>query len=107
MHNIQQAMKQAQAFQNKMMEKQKEFESRTLDQQSGGGLVKVTMTLKGELKKISIDPSLLAAEEKEVLEDLIIAAINSGKTSAEQQMAEEMKEITGSLGLPPGLNLPF
>lgn len=105
--NIQHALKQAQLLQTKMAEKQKDFESKTIDQQSGGGLVKVTITYKGELKKIDIDQSLLVAAEKEVLEDLIIAALNNAKESADKKMSDEMKEITSGLGLPAGLNLPF
>lgn len=106
--NIQQALKQAQALQSKMGEMQKKLEAELVEGKSGGGLVKITSSCKGEVKDISIDESLLKPEEKEVLQDLIIAAFNNAKESADTKMSEEMKKITGSLGLPPGmLNFPF
>ena len=105
--NIQQAMKQAQALQAKMAEMQKKFEAEIVEGTSGGGLVKITSTCKGEVKSIFIDPSICKPEEKEVLEDLIVAAFNNTKESADSKMESEMKKITGSLGLPAGLNFPF
>lgn len=107
MQNIQQAMKKAQELQGLLLNKQKEFEIKSIEQQSGGGLVKVVITYKGKLEKIAIDPSLLNANEKEVLEDLIVAALNSARDEAENRMNAEMSEITGSLGLPAGFKLPF
>ncbi len=106
--NIQQAMKQAQALQSKMAEMQKKLEAEVVEGKAGGGLVKISSTCKGDVKDILIDESLMKVEEREVLQDLIIAAFNNAKESADAKMAEEMKKITGSLGLPPGmLNFPF
>jgi len=106
--NIQQAMKQAQALQSKMAEMQKKLEAEVVEGKAGGGLVKISSTCKGDVKDILIDESLMKVEEREVLQDLIIAALNNAKESADAKMAEEMKKITGSLGLPPGmLNFPF
>ncbi len=100
-------MKQAQAMQAKMAEAQAELESMLVDGESGGGLVKVTLTAKGELKSVRIDPSLLKADEKEILEDLIVSAHTQARAKADEAMAEKMKSITGGLQLPPGLKLPF
>ncbi|MFY9628492.1 MAG: YbaB/EbfC family nucleoid-associated protein [Methylocystis sp.] len=100
-------MKQAQAMQAKMAEAQAELESMLVDGESGGGLVKVTLTAKGELKSVRIDPSLLKADEKEILEDLIVSAHSQARAKADEAMAEKMKSITGGLQLPPGLKLPF
>jgi DNA-binding YbaB/EbfC family protein len=100
-------MKQAQAMQAKMAEAQAELESMLVDGESGGGLVKVTLTAKGELKSVRIDPSLLKADEKEILEDLIVSAHAQARAKADEAMAEKMKSITGGLQLPPGLKLPF
>ena len=100
-------MKQAQAMQAKMAEAQAELESMLVDGEFGGGLVKVTLTAKGELKSVRIDPSLLKADEKEILEDLIVSAHTQARAKADEAMAEKMKSITGGLQLPPGLKLPF
>jgi hypothetical protein len=90
-----------------MAEAQAELESMLVDGESGGGLVKVTLTAKGELKSVRIDPSLLKADEKEILEDLIVSAHAQARAKADEAMAEKMKSITGGLQLPPGLKLPF
>ena len=74
---------------------------------SGGGLVKVTATAKGEIKRILLDESLLKKEDKEMTEDLIVAAINDAKQKGETASQEEMKSLTGGLPLPPGMKLPF
>lgn len=106
--NIQQAMKQAQALQSKMAELQKQLGDELVEGKAGGGLVTVTTTCKGEVRNINIDNSLLKETEKEVLEDLIIAAFHNAKESADSKMSEEMKKLAGSLGLPPNmLNFPF
>ena len=75
--------------------------------QSGGGLVKVFASAKGEIKRIIIDDSLMIKEEKEMTEDLIVAAINDAKKKGEEISQEEMKSVTGGLPLPPGMKLPF
>jgi nucleoid-associated protein EbfC len=100
-------MKQVQGMQAKMADMQTELENTTMEGQSGGGMVKVTLTGKGALKGVSIDPSLMNKDEVEILEDLIIAAHNDAKAKSEAIMAEKMKAVTGGLPLPPGMKLPF
>ena len=100
-------MKQAQAMQAKMAEAQAELESLLVDGESGGGLVKLTLSAKGALQSIAIDPSLLKPEEREILEDLIVSAHAQARAKAAEAMTEKMKAVTGGLQLPPGLKLPF
>jgi nucleoid-associated protein EbfC len=100
-------MKQAQALQAKMAEAQAELEVMEVEGESGAGVVRVTLTAKGELKSIQIDPSLLKPDEKEILEDLIVSAHAQARTKADAVMTEKMKSVTGGLQLPPGLKLPF
>ncbi|MFY9658002.1 MAG: YbaB/EbfC family nucleoid-associated protein [Methylocystis sp.] len=100
-------IKQAQAMQAKMQEMQAELETTVVEGEAGGGVVKVALTAKGALQKISIDPSLLKPEDGEMLEDLIVSAHAQARGKAEAAMAEKMKAITGGLQLPPGLKLPF
>jgi nucleoid-associated protein EbfC len=107
MKNLSDMMKQVQDIQAKMSDMQAKLEAATLQGQSGGGMVKVTLTGKGAMTGLTIDPSLLNAEEKDILEDLIIAAHTDAKAKSEAMMAEEMKSVTGGLPLPPGLKLPF
>lgn len=105
--NIQKIMKQAQDAQNKIAEMQKRLEEEETEGSSGGGMIVVRMSGKGALKKISIDKSLIDPNEKEMLEDLIIAAFNDAKQKVEQSANEQMSKIAGGLGLPPGMKLPF
>jgi nucleoid-associated protein EbfC len=105
--NLQKMMKQAQAMQAKMGQVQAEIEAKEVEGQSGGGLVKIVLTGKGNARSISIDASLLKAEEKETLEDLVVAAINNAKNSADALAASEMSKITAGLPLPAGMKLPF
>jgi hypothetical protein len=107
MKNIGDMMKQVQAMQSRMSEMQAKLEAATVTGQSGGGLVKVTMSGKGAMTGLSIDPSLVKAEEREILEDLIVAAHSDAKAKSEAMMAEEMKAVTGGISLPPGMKLPF
>jgi DNA-binding YbaB/EbfC family protein len=100
-------MKQAKALQEKMQAMQEEVEAVTVEGGAGGGLVKVTLNGKSELKSIRIDPSLLKPEEVEILEDLIVAALADGRGKAEALLAEKMRAMTGGLSLPPGMKLPF
>jgi nucleoid-associated protein EbfC len=100
-------MKQVQGMQAKMADLQTELENATSEGQSGGGLVKVSLSGKGALKSVSIDPSLMNKDEVEILEDLIIAAHNDAKAKSEAIMADKMKSVTGGLPLPPGMKLPF
>jgi nucleoid-associated protein EbfC len=107
MKNLGDMMKQVQAMQSRMADMQAKIEHMTVQGQSGGGMVKVTLNGKGVMKSVAIDPTLLKAEEREIVEDLIVAAHNDAKAKAEAMMAEEMKQVTGGLALPPGMTLPF
>ena len=107
MKNLGDMMKQVQAMQSRMAEMQAKLDEATVTGQSGGGLVKVTLTGKGAMTGLVIDPSLLKPEEKDILEDLIVAAHTDAKNKSEAMMAEEMKSVTGGLPLPPGFKLPF
>ena len=107
MVNIGNMMKQAQQLQKKMADAQEKLNSIEVEGISGGGLVKVVSTAKGEIKRIKIDESILKPEEKEIVEDLLVAAINDAKQKGETATQEEMKNVTGGLPLPPGMKLPF
>ena len=98
-------MKQAQAMQAKMQEMQAELECLDVEGQSGGGLVRVTLTVKGRMKGLVIDPSLLVPNDREILEDLILAAHEDARKKADRIMEEKMKEATAGLPLPPGMKL--
>lgn len=98
-------MKQAAQLQSKMKAMQDELETIEVEGLSGGGLVSVRMTAKGEVKAIKIDPSLIKADEVEILEDLLVTAQNDARRKAEAAMQEKMQALTGGLGLPPGLGL--
>ena len=100
-------MKKAEELQRKMAEMQDEAGRAVVDGQSGGGLVTVTLTGKGEMKGLKIDPSLFKEDDVEVLEDLIVTAHNEAKAKAEQMMQQKMSEMTQGLPLPPGMKLPF
>ena len=105
MKNILSMMKQAQELQSKMAELQAELEAMEVEGTSGAGLVKVILTGKGAMARISIDASLIKPDEAEILEDLIIAAHNDAKQKAEKTMAEKMQVLTSGLPLPPGMKL--
>jgi nucleoid-associated protein EbfC len=107
MKNFGDIMKQVQSMQTRMAEMQTKLEGMTLGGQSGGGLVKVSMNGKGQVTSVSIDPSLMKADEREILEDLLVAALSDAKGKVESVAAEEMKSVTGGLPLPPGMKLPF
>ena len=107
MVNLGNMMKQAQQLQKKMADAQDKLKEIEVEGTSGGGLIKVVATAKGEFKRIFVDDSLLKSEDKEILEDLIIAAINDAKQKGEIVAQEEMKSLTGGLPLPPGMKLPF
>ena len=96
-------MKKAAELQSKMKALQDELETVEVEGLSGGGLVTVRMTAKGEVKAVKIDPSLIKADEVEILEDLIVTAHNDARRRAEAAMQDKMKALTGGLGLPPGL----
>ncbi|MBS7810040.1 YbaB/EbfC family nucleoid-associated protein [Roseococcus pinisoli] len=107
MKNLGNMLKQAQQMQSRMAEMQAKLESTEVEGQSGAGMVKVRLTGKGDLRRISIDPSLMVADDREVLEDLIVAAHADAKQKVEATMAEEMQKATAGMSLPPGLKLPF
>ena len=100
-------MKQAQEMQGKMAQMQEDLENVTVTGESGAGLVKATATAKGELKGLDIDPSIFNGDDKEVVEDLILAAIKDAQGKANDRAQEEMAKMTEGLGLPPGMKLPF
>ena len=107
MVNIGNMMKQAQQLQKKMAEAQEKLNAIEVEGSSGGGMVKVIATAKGNIKRIMIDDSLMSKEEKEMTEDLIVAAINDAKQKGEEASQEEMKSVTGGIPLPPGMKMPF
>lgn len=100
-------MQQAQEMQAKMAEAQASLEEMTVQGEAGAGLVKVNATAKGEIKGLDIDPSILVSSEKEVVEDLILAALRDAQEKAQAKTAETMGAFTEGLGLPPGMKLPF
>lgn len=107
MKNLAQMMKQAQEIQQKMADMQQEMLELEVTGKSGGGMCQVTLNGKGEAKNVLLDPALVKPEDAEVLEDLIVAAMNDAKAKADEMMREKMQEITGGLPLPPGMQLPF
>jgi DNA-binding YbaB/EbfC family protein len=98
-------MKQAAQLQSKMQAMQEELGNVEVEGASGGGLVNVRMTAKMEVKAVKIDPSLMKADEREILEDLLVTAYGDARRKAELAMAEKMQALTGGLGLPPGLGI--
>ncbi len=99
-------MKQAQQMQDNMKKMQDSLASIEVEGQSGAGLVKVTMTCKHDVKRVNIDPSLLA-DDKDMLEDLVAAAFNDAVRKVETTAAEKMSGVTAGMPLPPGFKLPF
>ena len=100
-------MKAAQEMKGRMEEFQSKVAEMTVEGRSGGGLVTVTLTGKGEMKGLKIDPSLFKEDDVSVLEDLILAAHNDAKGKAETEMNAKMQEMTAGLPLPPGMKFPF
>lgn len=100
-------MKTAQEMQGKMAQLQEELNAIIVTGESGAGLVKATATAKGELTGLEIDPSIFNADEKEVVEDLILAAIKDAQAKADARSKDEMGAMAESLGLPRDMNLPF
>jgi DNA-binding YbaB/EbfC family protein len=99
-------MKQAQQMQESMKKLQEQLRTTEVEGQSGAGMVKVTMTCGHDVKRVTIDPSLLA-DDKEMLEDLVAAAMNDAARKVEATVQEKMATLTGGLGLPTGMTLPF
>lgn len=100
-------MKAAQQMQVKMTELQEELHNVLVEGEAGAGLVKATCSAKGELKALDIDPSIFNGDDKEVVEDLILAAIKDAQQKASDKSQEEMSKLTEGLGLPAGMKLPF
>ena len=104
--NIGQLMKQAQMMQENMRRMQEQLASVEVEGQSGSGTVKVVMTCKHEVRRVTIDPAL-AGDDREMLEDLVAAAFNDAARRVDAMVAEKMSGMTAGMGLPPGLKLPF
>jgi len=100
-------MKQAKAMQEKMAEVQKKIEETEIEGSSGGGVVKVTVDGKHNIKRIKIDTSIINKDEAEVLEDLVVAAINDANKKLAENMSSEFGSLSGGMNLPPGMKLPF
>jgi nucleoid-associated protein EbfC len=100
-------MRQAQEMQGKMAEVQARLEAIEVEGEAGAGLVRAVASAKGELRRLSIDPSLFRPEEREVVEDLIVAAVKEAVGRAQAKAQEEIGKVTEGLSLPPGMKLPF
>ena len=100
-------MKKAQEMQAKVAEMQENLHRIMVTGESGAGLVKATATAKGDLTALDIDPSIFNSDDKEVVEDLILAAVKDAQAKAQDRAAEELRRITDELGLPPEMKLPF
>lgn len=107
MKDISQIMRQAQAMQAKINEAQKKLEAMEVDGSAGGGLVKVKLSGKNALLSLVIDPSLMVAEEREILEDLIKAAHDDARRKLEEAQNDEMKGLGSGMGILPGFKMPF
>jgi len=107
MKNLGQMMKQAQEMQARLVEMQQRLETEEATGVSGGGMVQVTLTGKGTARRVVLDPKIIDSAEKEVLEDLIVAAVNDARAKVDARHAEEMTKLAGGLSLPPGMKLPF
>ncbi len=107
MKNLAGLMKQAQAMQEKMQDMQAKLESMEIEGQSGAGLVTATLSGKGDLKRVKIDPKLIDPADAEMLEDLIVAAHQDAKAKLDAATADEMQKAAGGIELPPGMKLPF
>ncbi|MBN9677089.1 MULTISPECIES: YbaB/EbfC family nucleoid-associated protein [Salipiger] len=100
-------MKTAQDMQGKMAQLQEDLKAMEVTGESGAGLVKATASAKGELRGLDIDPSIFNSDDKEVVEDLILAAIKEAQTKAQEKAQEEMQKLTSEMGLPADMKLPF
>ena len=107
MNNMSQIMKQAKAMQDKMAEMQKKIEEQEVEGSSGGGVIKVIVNGKNEIKSLKIDPTLINPQEVEVLEDLLVAAMNDANKKLKESASNQMSSLSDGLGLPPGMKLPF
>jgi len=107
MKDIMSMMKAAGEMKAKMEAMQAELAELVVEGNAAGGMVSVALSGKGEMRGLKIDPSLVKADEVEVLEDLVIAAFNDAKGKSEAEMAGRMAEVTAGLPIPPGMKLPF
>ncbi len=107
MPDLNELMKMAQEAQNKLMQAQEDLDKVEVQGISGGGMVKIRATAKGRIISVEIDESLLAPSEKQMVEDLVAAAINDARAKADVAAAEAMRNVTGGLQLPPGFQMPF
>ena len=107
MKNLSSMLKEAQKLQQRMSEMQERLAGIEMSGAAAGGMVTVTLDGKGAMRKIKIEPSLVSADEVEMLEDLIVAATNDAKAKLDTHLQGEMGKITGDLPLPPGIKLPF
>lgn len=105
--NIGNIMKQAQQLQANMQRAQAEIASLEVTGEAGGGMAKVTMTGKHEVKRVLLDPSIVSSDDKDMLEDLIAAAINDAVQKVERTTQEKMSALMGGMQLPPGMKMPF
>lgn len=106
MFNMEDIMKQAQGMQAKMQELQEQIAKLEVEGQAGAGMVKVVMTGRNDVRKVTIDPSLMT-EEKEMLEDLVAAAVNDAVRRVEDQKNQKMGSLTAGMNIPPGFKMPF
>ena len=107
MNNFNNMIKQAQDLQKKMAEAQEKVETLEAEGISGGGIVRITINGKNNVTSVNIDESALDKNEKEILEDLIVAAFNDARDKIQRKIADEMSSLTGGIKLPPGMKLPF
>ena len=107
MENLDDLLKMAQDAQAKLMQAQEDLDHVEVEGVSGGGLVRIRASAKGRIISIDIDESLLAPSEKQMVEDLVAAAINDARSKADVAAAEAMRGVTGGLELPPGFKMPF
>jgi DNA-binding YbaB/EbfC family protein len=104
--NIQEMMKQAKVMQDKMQQLQEELANKEVQGQAGGGMVSVTMTCRGEVRNLSISSDIVNPDDKETLEDLVMAAVNMARQNADQTMADETSRMMQEMGLPADMQLP-
>ena len=107
MNNFNNMIKQAQDLQKKMAEAQEKVETLEAEGISGGGIVKITINGKNNVTSVNIDETAIDKNEKEILEDLIVAAFNDARDKIQRKIADEMSSLTGGITLPPGMKLPF
>ena len=107
MKNLSEMLKKAQEMQSKMGDMQAELDHIEVTGTAGAGMVTVVLTAKGDMKSVKIDPSLFSSEDKDVVEDLIVAAHAQARAKAADAMQDKMKDLTGGMQLPPGFKMPF